>query len=116
MLAGCDGPAAAPGVPPPGLPPNKLDPVPDDVLLPAFPNSDCDAGVPDAGAALDAGCPPPRRPKSDDMVVNVLSHCVDCAENNNRVHETVDRLAWAGGAWAAYPCTLGRPDTGAIGV
>jgi hypothetical protein len=92
VLAGCDGPAAAPGVPPPRLPPNKLDPVPDDVLLPAFPNSDCDAGVPDAGAALDAGCPPPRRPKSDDIVGNVLSRCVDCAENNNRVHETIDRL------------------------
>jgi hypothetical protein len=77
VLAGCDVPEAVPAVPPPRLPPNKLDPVPDDVLLLAmFPNSDPAAGTPDVDAPLEAGCPPPRPPKSDDMMVKVLSRCL----------------------------------------
>jgi hypothetical protein len=66
-LAGCAVLDGALEVPPPRLP-NKLGVVLDDVLLATAPNSGLAAGVP-AEAPLEAGCAPPRLPKSDMAVV-----------------------------------------------
>jgi hypothetical protein len=85
VLAGCEVPGAAFDAPPP-MPPNKppgVVPVP---VLGSAPKSDLAAGV-----LLEAGCAPPRLPKSD-MVVDVLLRRVGCAENNDRVHETMEEL------------------------
>jgi hypothetical protein len=76
LLAGCDAPDGA-LEPPPRLP-NKLGVVPDDVLA-AAPNSGLAAGAPEVDAPLEAGCWPPRFPKSDMVVVEVRLRRVDCA-------------------------------------
>jgi hypothetical protein len=91
VLAGCDVPDGALEVPPPRLL-NKLGDVPVPVLGMA-PNSGLAAGAFDAGAPLEPGCAPPRLPKSD-MVVDMSLRRVGCAENNDRVHETMDLGAW----------------------
>jgi hypothetical protein len=76
VLAGCDVPDGALEDPTPRLP-NKLGVVPVDVVG-AAPKSGLMAGVPEVEVPPEAGCAPPRLPKSD-MVVDVLLRRVDCA-------------------------------------
>jgi hypothetical protein len=89
VLAGCDD--GAPEGPPPRLP-NRLGVVPDDVLLPRAPNSGLGAGAPDVCALLEAGCWPPRFPKSDMVVVEGSCAVLIVLKTNDRVHDSMELI------------------------
>lgn len=100
VLAGCAVLDGALEVFPPRLP-NKLGVVPVDVLV-AAPNSGLIAGVPDAGAPLEAGCEPPRLPNSD-MALSVLAAAVLIVLKTSIAFTNYGRGAWT----TIEPCPPG---------